>query len=87
MSPYAVIRTGFAALLAPGVILDAPCRAGRVPFAPLADALEALLATRAGRWIVFGCWLWIGVHFSRADCRLAPPCPQCTRGESANFDL
>ena len=63
MSPYVVILAGFAVLLAVGLALDALGRAGRGPFRPLAEAIDSVLATRAGRWILLGCWLWIGIHF------------------------
>jgi hypothetical protein len=63
MSPYLTILLGFALLLLLVLALDALGRAGREPFHPLAEALDAAMATRVGRWLVLGAWLWIGFHF------------------------
>lgn len=63
MTPYVVILVGFAGLLAAGLVMDALGRAGREPFRPLARVLEAALASRTGRWMAWGAWLWIGFHF------------------------
>jgi hypothetical protein len=63
MSPYLTILVGFVALLVLVLALDALGRAGREPARPLAEAVDAAMATRVGRWLVLGAWLWIGFHF------------------------
>jgi hypothetical protein len=63
VTPYVVILVGFAGLLAAGLAVEALGRAGQKPFRPLARVLEPVLASRVGRWVVWGAWLWIGFHF------------------------
>ncbi len=63
MTPYAVILAGFVALFTAMLAVDLLGRAGREPFRPLARVLEAVLAARGGRWLVWAAWLWIGFHF------------------------
>ncbi|MGD9530016.1 DUF6186 family protein [Pseudonocardia sp.] len=63
MSPYQVIATGFAALLAAMLVLDAVGRTGWASLRPVGDVLHAALARRAVRWLVMAAWLWLGFHF------------------------
>jgi len=63
MTPYVVILVGFAGLLAAALVVDVLGRAGREPLRPLARVLETAMTWRAGRWMVWGAWLWIGFHF------------------------
>ena len=63
MTAYFVILVGFAGLLGAMLTVEVLGRAGREPFQPVARVLEAALASRIGRWVVWGAWLWIGFHF------------------------
>lgn len=63
VTAYFVILVGFAGLLGAMLTVEVLGRAGREPFQPVARVLEAALASRIGRWVVWGAWLWIGFHF------------------------
>ena len=63
MSPYAIVLTGFAVVLAGIAVVEGLGRAGRAPFHPAEDVLSLALSTRIGRWLVAGAWLWLGFHF------------------------
>ncbi|MDQ4103382.1 MAG: DUF6186 family protein [Actinomycetota bacterium] len=63
MTAYFVILVGFAGLLGAMLTVEVLGRAGREPFQPVARVLGAALASRIGRWVVWGAWLWIGFHF------------------------
>ena len=63
MTAYLVILIGFAGLLGAMLAVEVLGRAGREPFQPVAHMLEAALASRTGRWVVWRAWLWIGFHF------------------------
>lgn len=63
MTAYVVILLGFAGLIGAMLAVEALGRAGHEPFRPAARVLEVALASRIGRWVVWGCWLWIGFHF------------------------
>jgi hypothetical protein len=63
VTAYLVILVGFAGLLGAMLALEVLGWAGREPFRPVAWVLEAALASRTGRWMVWGAWLWIGFHF------------------------
>ena len=63
VTAHHVILIGFAGLFAAMLALEALGRVGREPFRPAARVLEAALASRTGRWVVWGTWLWIGFHF------------------------
>jgi Family of unknown function (DUF6186) len=63
MTAYLVILLGFAGLLGAMLAVEVLGRAGREPFQPVARVLEVALASRTGRWVVWGSWLWIGFHF------------------------
>jgi Family of unknown function (DUF6186) len=62
-TPYAVILAGFVSLLGAMVAVETAARAGREPFRPVGRVVEAALASRIGRWLVWGSWLWVGFHF------------------------
>jgi hypothetical protein len=59
----AVVVTGFAVLLAAGLVLEVLGRAGLGPCRPLAAVVRAALGWRAGRWLVLLAWAWLGFHF------------------------
>jgi hypothetical protein len=63
VTAYLVILVGFAGLLGAMLAVEVLGRVGREPFRPIARVLEATLASRTGRWMVCGAWLWIGFHF------------------------
>ncbi len=63
MTAQFVILVGFAGLLGAMLTVEMLGRAGREPFQPVVRVLEAALASRIGRWVVWGAWLWIGFHF------------------------
>ncbi len=63
MSPYAVIVTGFAAIFAAMLVVEALGRTGSESFRPAGEALHAALAHPVGRWVTMACWLWLGFHF------------------------
>lgn len=63
MTPYLVILVGFASLLGAMFVVEMAARAGRQPLRPAARVVEAAMASRIGRWLVFGAWLWVGFHF------------------------
>lgn len=63
VTAHFVILVGFAGLLGAMLAMEVLGRAGREPFRPVARVLEAMLASRTGRWVVRGAWLWIGFHF------------------------
>jgi len=63
VTAYLVILIGFAGLLGAMLAVEVLGRAGREPFQPVAHMLEAALASRTGRWVVWRAWLWIGFHF------------------------
>ncbi len=63
MTPYVVILVGFVGLFAAMLAVDLLGRVGREPFRPLGRVLESGLATRTGRWVACGAWLFIGFHF------------------------
>jgi hypothetical protein len=63
MSTYSTVVAGFAVILAGITVVEVLGRAGRAPFRPAGDVLSLALATRAGRWLVAGAWLWLGFHF------------------------
>lgn len=63
MSPYAVIVTGYAVVLAGVLALHLLAAAGRAHARPLGEVLHAALAHPVGRWAVLAGWLWVGFHF------------------------
>lgn len=63
VTPYLVILVGFVGLLTAMLAVEVLGRAGWEPFRPLARVLEAAVASRTGRWMAWGTWLWIGLHF------------------------
>ncbi len=63
MTPYAVLLAGYLAVLAAALVVEVAGRAGREPFRPVAAVLDAALGTRAGRWLVWAAWVWVGFHF------------------------
>ncbi|MGH3827419.1 MAG: DUF6186 family protein [Pseudonocardiaceae bacterium] len=63
MTAYLVILIGFAGLLGATLAVELLGRVGREPFLPIARVLDAALASRTSRWVVWGAWLWIGFHF------------------------
>jgi hypothetical protein len=63
MTPYLVILVGFGSLLGVMFAVEVAARAGREPLRPVARVVEAALASRIGRWLVWGAWLWVGFHF------------------------
>jgi uncharacterized MAPEG superfamily protein len=63
MTPYAVLLAGYLGLLAAALAVEGAARAGREPFRPVAAVLGAAVATRAGRWLVWVAWAWVGFHF------------------------
>jgi hypothetical protein len=63
MTAHLVILLGFAGLLSAMLAVEVLARAGREPLQPVARVLEAVLASRIGRCVVWGGWLWIGFHF------------------------
>lgn len=58
-----VILVGFAGLLGAMFAVEIAARAGCEPLRPVACVVEAALASRIGRWLVWGAWLWVGFHF------------------------
>ena len=63
MTPYAVLLAGYLGLLGMALILECVARASRGPFRPVAAVLDAALATRPGRWLVWAAWVSVGFHF------------------------
>jgi hypothetical protein len=63
VTPYAVLLAGYLGLLAAALVLEGSARAGREPFRPVAAVLQTALASRAGRWLVWVAWMWVGFHF------------------------
>jgi len=63
VTPYAVLLAGYLVLLGGALILEGVARASRGPFRPVATVLDAALATRPGRWLVWAAWVWVGFHF------------------------
>ncbi|HZS20699.1 MAG TPA: DUF6186 family protein [Pseudonocardiaceae bacterium] len=63
MTAYVVILVGFVSLLGAMVAVEMAGRAGREPFRPVSCVVEAALASRLGRWLVWAGWLWVGFHF------------------------
>jgi hypothetical protein len=63
MTPYAVLLAGYLGLLGVALILEGVARAGRGRLRPVAAVLDAALATRPGRWLVWAAWVWVGLHF------------------------
>jgi hypothetical protein len=63
VTAHLVILVGFAGLLGAMLAVEVLGRAGREPFRPVAHVLEVTLASRTGRGVMWGAWLWIGFHF------------------------
>lgn len=63
MTPYTVIATGFALVVALMLAVQLLAKTGRAPFRPLDEALHAALLSTPGRWVVLAAWVWIGFHF------------------------
>lgn len=63
MTPYAVIATGYVALLAAATVMELLGRAERTPWRPIGEALHAALVHPVPRWVVLLGWLWVGFHF------------------------
>ncbi len=63
MTPYAVLLAGYLGLLAVALLFEGRARVGRGPFRPVASVVDAALGRRAGRWLVWATWFWVGFHF------------------------
>ncbi len=63
MTAYAVIAGGFTLVFAAMLAVQLLAVAGRGPFRPLGEAMQAALANPLGRWAVLILWLWTGYHF------------------------
>lgn len=63
MTPRAAIAVGFAAIVVLAIVAEWFGRRHRAGLRPLGVTLAAALRTRAGRFAVFGAWLWLGWHF------------------------
>jgi Family of unknown function (DUF6186) len=63
VTPYAVLLGGYVGLLAAALAIDVLGRARVEPFRPLAPVLEAALAQRMTRWLIWIGWAWLGFHF------------------------
>jgi hypothetical protein len=63
VTPYAVLLGGYVGLLAAALAIDVLGRARGEPFRPLAPVLEAALAQRMTRWLIWIAWAWLGFHF------------------------
>jgi hypothetical protein len=63
VTPYAVLLAGYLGLLAGALILEGVARASCGPLRPVATMLDAALAARPGRWLVWAAWVWVGFHF------------------------
>jgi hypothetical protein len=63
VTPYAVLLGGYVGLLAAALAVDVLGRARFEPFRPLALVLEAALAERMTRWLIWIAWAWLGFHF------------------------
>lgn len=68
VSPYTVLVTGFAVVLAAMVGLEILARVGDGRFRTVGEALHTALLGRlgrwstAGRWLVMLAWMWVGFH-------------------------
>jgi hypothetical protein len=62
MSRAAASSAVFLALLLVGAALDLRARRGPAG-ATATRALSAAMRSTPGRVMVFGCWIWLGVHF------------------------
>jgi hypothetical protein len=63
VTPYAVLLAGYLGVLGVALVVEGLGRARREPFRPVAEVLGVALATRAGRWLVWAAWAWVGFHF------------------------
>ncbi len=62
MSARTATLLGWAVLVAAFVVLEGRALARRGRFATIGDALDRVLATRAGRGFLVLGWLWAGWH-------------------------
>ena len=63
MTPYAVLVAGYLGLVVVALLLEGCARTRHGPLRPVAAVLDAGLATRSGRWLVWAAWFWVGFHF------------------------
>jgi len=68
MTPYWVLASGFALVVAAMAVVELSARLGRARCRTVGEALHAGLLARvggwagAGRWLVMLAWLWTGFH-------------------------
>ena len=63
MTPYDVLLAGYLGVLAVALLLEGCARVGRGWLLPVASVVDAALGRRAGRWLVWATWFWVGFHF------------------------
>jgi Family of unknown function (DUF6186) len=63
VTPYTVLLAGYVGVFAVALLLDGYARANHGPIRPIATVLDAAVATRAGRCLVWAAWFWVGFHF------------------------
>ncbi|GIJ70923.1 hypothetical protein Voc01_058400 [Virgisporangium ochraceum] len=63
VTPRDVIALAFVGLVAAALVVEWWARRSGSAVSPLGRTVTAALATRTGRVLVFGAWLWTGWHF------------------------